>query len=131
MLHFKKSLYSYSNTKPEFFFFFPLLIQAGSLQPDVVEGSEVKVPDFRISYKPQTISPKSKSTVQKLLQEKIHDSYVHSQFISDVMRPLMIEQLMDKEVANLSGGDLQRVALCLCLGKVCVSVLLGYPLIAI
>lgn len=25
---------------------------------------------------------------------------------------------MDKEVVNLSGGELQRVALCLCLGKV-------------
>ncbi|KAK9162957.1 hypothetical protein Syun_003859 [Stephania yunnanensis] len=25
---------------------------------------------------------------------------------------------MDQEVVNLSGGELQRVALCLCLGKV-------------
>ncbi|KAK9168640.1 hypothetical protein Syun_000780 [Stephania yunnanensis] len=36
----------------------------------------------------------------------------------DVMKPLQIEQLMDQEVVNLSGGELQRVALCLCLGKV-------------
>lgn len=43
---------------------------------------------------------------------------MHPQFISDVIKPLMIEQLMDLKVVNLSGGELQRVALCLCLGKV-------------
>lgn len=42
---------------------------------------------------------------------------MHPQFISDVIKPLMIEQLMDLKVVNLSGGELQRVALCLCLGK--------------
>ena len=33
------------------------------------------------------------------------------------MRPLKIEALMDQEVQNLSGGELQRVAMTLCLGK--------------
>jgi len=42
---------------------------------------------------------------------------MHPQFVSDVMKPLQIEQLMDQEVVNLSGGELQRVALTLCLGK--------------
>lgn len=46
---------------------------------------------------------------------------MHPQFVSDVMKPLLIEQLMDQEVVNLSGGELQRVALCLCLGKVTMS----------
>jgi hypothetical protein len=50
--------------------------------------------------------------------KKIRDACTHPQFISDVMKPLLIEQLMDQEVQNLSGGELQRVALCLCLGKV-------------
>jgi translation initiation factor RLI1 len=34
------------------------------------------------------------------------------------MKPLKIEELMDRKVENFSGGELQRVALCLCLGKV-------------
>lgn len=46
---------------------------------------------------------------------------MHPQFNSDVMKPLQIEQLMDQEVVNLSGGELQRVALCLCLGKVSIT----------
>lgn len=33
------------------------------------------------------------------------------------MKPLKIDEIMDQEVQNLSGGELQRVALALCLGK--------------
>ncbi|CAG9816331.1 unnamed protein product [Phaedon cochleariae] len=38
-------------------------------------------------------------------------------FIADVMKPLKIEDIIDQEVQNLSGGELQRVAMTLCLGK--------------
>lgn len=93
-------------------------LQAGLLKPDSVEGSDIEIPEFNVSYKPQKISPKFQSTVRHLLHQKIRESYMHPQFVSDVMKPLLIEQLMDQEVVNLSGGELQRVALCLCLGKV-------------
>lgn len=86
---------------------------AGRLEPD----SGDKAPTLNVSYKPQKISPKSQGTVRQLLHEKIRDAYVHPQFVADVMKPLLIEQLMDQEVQNLSGGELQRVALALCLGK--------------
>lgn len=86
---------------------------AGRLQPD--DGTQV--PQLNVSYKPQKISPKSQGTVLQLLHEKIRESCVHQQFISDVIRPLQVEQLYDQEVLNLSGGELQRVALTLCLGK--------------
>ena len=91
------------------------------MKPDIIEGgSDVEMPEFNVSYKPQKISPKFQSTVRHLLHQKIRDAYTHPQFISDVMKPLLIEQLMDQEVVNLSGGELQRVALCLCLGKVVI-----------
>lgn len=72
---------------------------------------------MNISYKPQKISPKSQGHVRNLLHDKIRDAYVHPQFIADVMKPMKIEEIMDQEVQNLSGGELQRVALVLCLGK--------------
>lgn len=102
-------------------------MQAGLLKPDTVEGgSDTEMPEFNVSYKPQKISPKFQSTVRHLLHQKIRDAYTHPQFVSDVMKPLLIEQLMDQEVVNLSGGELQRVALCLCLGKVDIlSFILG------
>ncbi|XP_037929034.1 ATP-binding cassette sub-family E member 1 [Teleopsis dalmanni] len=86
---------------------------AGNLQPDA--GTELPV--LNISYKPQKISPKFLNLVRHLLHEKIRDAYVHPQFIADVMKPMKIEEIMDQEVQNLSGGELQRVALVLCLGK--------------
>lgn len=33
------------------------------------------------------------------------------------MKPLKIDDIIDQEVQNLSGGELQRVAMTLCLGK--------------
>ncbi|KAJ4843395.1 ABC transporter E member 2 [Turnera subulata] len=87
---------------------------AGLKKPD----ENFDLPEFFVSYKPQ--NPKSKSqrsTVRSWLLEKIGDACTHAQFVSDVMKPLQIEQLMDQEVVNLSGGELQRVALCICLGK--------------
>ncbi|XP_071494291.1 ATP-binding cassette sub-family E member 1-like [Diadema antillarum] len=89
-------------------------MMAGMLKP---EEEGVEVPQLNISYKPQKISPKSQGTVRQLLHAKIRDSYIHPQFISDVIKPLQIENIYDQEVQNLSGGELQRVALTLCLGK--------------
>lgn len=46
---------------------------------------------------------------------------------TDVLKPLMIEQLLDQEVQNLSGGELQRVALTLALGTPADVYLLDEP----
>ena len=67
---------------------------AGLLKPD--SGGEI--PQMNVSYKPQKISPKFKGTVQQLLHTKIRDSYVHPQFMTDVMKPLKLEHIMDQEV---------------------------------
>lgn len=87
---------------------------AGSLAPDDGSGD---LPQLHISYKPQKISPRSQGLVRELLHSKIRDAYVHPQFVADVMKPLRIDDIIDQEVQNLSGGELQRVALTLCLGK--------------
>jgi len=89
-------------------------MMAGKLRPD--EGSG-EVPELHISYKPQKISPKAQGTTRQLLHDKIRDAYIHPQFVADVMRPLKIDDIIDQEVQNLSGGELQRVAMALCLGK--------------
>jgi len=86
---------------------------AGLLKPD---GNEV-VPELHVSYKPQKISPKFEGTVRQLLHNKIRDSFIHPQFQTDVTKPLQIEAIIDQEVQHLSGGELQRVALTLCLGQ--------------
>lgn len=89
-------------------------ILAGGLKPD---AGDSELPALNISYKPQKISPKSQKTVKELLMEKINDMYRHPQFQTDVLKPLEIERIQDLMVNELSGGELQRVALVLCLGK--------------
>jgi len=86
---------------------------AGALKSD----NDAEVPQLNVSYKPQKISPKFEGTVRMLFHKKIRASYLHPQFVSDVTKPLNIDNIIDQEVANLSGGELQRVALCLCLGQ--------------
>lgn len=85
---------------------------AGLEKPD--NGAEV--PQLSISYKPQKIAPKFQGTVKDLLQTKINDAFNHPQFITDVIKPLTIEELLDQEVQNLSGGQLQRVGITIALG---------------
>ncbi|CAN6573804.1 unnamed protein product [Malus baccata var. baccata] len=71
---------------------------AGILKPD----ADLEMPNLQVSYKPQKISPKSKLTVKDWLQNNIRSSAVY---------------LLDQKVEKLSGGELQRVALCPCLGQ--------------
>eukprot|EP00800_Vazella_pourtalesii_P015112 TRINITY_DN4018_c0_g1_i1.p1 TRINITY_DN4018_c0_g1~~TRINITY_DN4018_c0_g1_i1.p1 ORF type:complete len:602 (+),score=134.50 TRINITY_DN4018_c0_g1_i1:4-1809(+) len=86
---------------------------AGMTPPE----SGAEVPQLNVSYKPQKISPTFDGSVQQLLHAKIRDAYILPQFISDVIKPLSMESLYDQSVKHLSGGELQRVAITLCLGK--------------
>lgn len=86
---------------------------AGQIDADTKD----KVPSLNVSYKPQKIAPKFEGTVRNLLLAKIKDMFLHPQFNTDVMKPMQIERLLDLDVQTLSGGELQRVATVLCLGK--------------
>ncbi|KUI66399.1 Translation initiation factor RLI1 [Cytospora mali] len=85
---------------------------AGALKPD---GNK-KVPEMRISMKPQTITPKFEGTVRQLFFKKIRASFLSPQFQTDVVKPLKLDDFIDQEVKHLSGGELQRVAIVLALG---------------
>jgi len=86
---------------------------AGIITPD----GNVAIPQMSVSYKPQKISPQSDASVRSLLFTKLGTSWQHPQFTTDVVKPLQIEGLLDQQVKTLSGGELQRVAIVLALGK--------------
>lgn len=88
----------------------------GQIDPDFTTGKE-NLPQFSVSYKPQKISPKFAGTVRELLNQKIPTMVTNPQFKTDVIKPLRIEMLFDQPVKHLSGGELQRVAITLVLGK--------------
>jgi ATP-binding cassette subfamily E protein 1 len=85
------------------------------------------IPTLNVSFKPQKISPKFQGTVRQLMHKKIREAYIHPQFVSDVMRNLVIEPIIDNDVQDLSGGELQRVAITICLGTPANIYLLDEP----
>ncbi|KAM5444128.1 Fe-S cluster-binding ribosome biosynthesis protein [Microsporum ferrugineum] len=85
---------------------------AGVVKPD---GNQT-VPPMNISMKPQTITPKFQGTVRQLFFKKIKAAFLSPQFQTDVYKPLKLDDFVDQEVQNLSGGELQRVAIVLALG---------------
>lgn len=85
---------------------------AGAEKPD----GNVTVPRLNISMKPQKITPKFQGTVRQLFFKKIKAAFLSPQFQTDVYKPLKIDDFIDQEVQNLSGGELQRVAIVLALG---------------
>jgi ATP-binding cassette subfamily E protein 1 len=88
----------------------------------------VKAPELNVSYKPQKLSPPKESIpVRYLLMQRIKGMFNHPQFQTDVLKPLNIEKLIDHDASTLSGGELQRVAICMCLGKAADIYLIDEP----
>lgn len=96
---------------------------AGVISPDI-ESDKM---ELSVSLKPQTISPKFPGTVRMLLLKQIKGAFMHPQFQSDVLKPMNLDNIMDQEVKTLSGGELQRVAIVLALGKPVSVYLLDEP----
>ncbi|WP_423792479.1 ribosome biogenesis/translation initiation ATPase RLI [Methanocaldococcus indicus] len=96
---------------------------ANVITPD--EGEVIKDKDIKVSYKPQYITPDYDGTVEDLLSQvaNIHSSY----YKTEILNPLQLEKLLDREVKELSGGELQRVAIALCLSRDADIYLLDEP----
>ncbi|PWA43872.1 RNAse l inhibitor protein 2 [Artemisia annua] len=92
--------------------------ERGLMEPDdTVDGSKVNIPKYYSSHKPQMrIEPYVRS-VSSALHDEIPYTYLDPVFVSQVMEPLQIDQLMDTSLCDLSDNESQRLALCLCLGR--------------
>jgi ATP-binding cassette subfamily E protein 1 len=99
-------------------------VMAGILKPD---DEETELPRLLVSYKPQTIAPKFQGSVRDLLFTKLKDSWSAPLFKTEVLTPLDMDGLLDNDVQTLSGGELQRVAIVLCLAKPCDIYLIDEP----
>ncbi len=86
---------------------------ANEIRPDDGEiDTEVKV-----SYKPQYIEPDFGGTVRELFMLELEKLAESGFFRNEIAGPLSIEPVMDRLLESLSGGELQRVAIALALGR--------------
>jgi len=87
---------------------------AGELRPD---DGVVMTEGVKVSYKPQHVRPTYEGTVESLLRKVAGASYSSPYFRAEVLKRLGIERLLDRYLDELSGGELQKVAIAACLGR--------------
>lgn len=80
-----------------------------------------------VSYKPQYIAPDYEGTVQELLMNVAKDNFTSSWYKTEIAAPLRLQVLMDRNVMELSGGELQKVAIAACLSRKADMFLLDEP----
>ena len=80
-----------------------------------------------VSYKPQYIAPDYTGTVMELLMNVAKENYVSSWYKTEILQPLRVESLLDHNVMELSGGELQKVAIAASLSRKADLILLDEP----
>ena len=89
--------------------------------------SEQQFGELKVSYKPQYISAEYSGTVQELLLNVAKENFSSSWYKTEILQPLGVDSLLDRNVAELSGGELQKVAIAACLSQKAELYLLDEP----
>jgi len=89
------------------------------------DGREFK--ELTVSYKPQYISAEYEGTVQELLTSIAKDDFTSGWYKAEILQPLGITPLLERNIAELSGGELQKVAIAACLSRRAELYLLDEP----
>jgi len=97
---------------------------AGVEEPD---GGTIIGGDIKVSYKPQYLTGTIRGTVEQVLRRAAGEKYLESWFKAEVIEPLHVKDILEREVEILSGGEIQRVAIAECLSRVADIYLLDEP----
>ena len=97
-------------------------VLAGEIEP-TTGGIDI---DIKVSYKPQYIKADEQVAVADLLRS-ITRQFDTSYYQTEILKPLQLERILGQNVSDLSGGELQRVAIAACLSRTADLYLLDEP----
>ena len=83
--------------------------------------------ELTVSYKPQYIDAEFEGTVQELLIGVAKENFTSGWYTTEILQPLRVNALLDRNVMELSGGELQKVAIAACLSRKADLFLLDEP----
>ncbi len=83
--------------------------------------------DASISYKPQHIDTDMDCDVQTWLNAEVGPKWRSGEYSVNVIKALGVDEMLTKQVCNLSGGEAQAVAISICLGREADLYLLDEP----
>jgi ATP-binding cassette subfamily E protein 1 len=86
-----------------------------------------KLGELTVSYKPQYIAAEYEGTVQELLMGVAKENFTSSWYKTEILQPLKVTVLLDRKLMELSGGELQKVAIAACLSRKSDLFLLDEP----
>jgi ATP-binding cassette subfamily E protein 1 len=86
-----------------------------------------KFGELTVSYKPQYIAADYTGTVMELLMNVAKENYTSSWYKTEILQPMRVEPLLDHNVMELSGGELQKVAIAAALSRKADILLLDEP----
>jgi ATP-binding cassette subfamily E protein 1 len=86
-----------------------------------------KFGELKVSYKPQYISAQYEGTVQELLMSVAKENFSSGWYRTEILQPLRVNLLLDRSITELSGGELQKVAITACLSRNAELYLLDEP----
>jgi ATP-binding cassette, sub-family E, member 1 len=86
-----------------------------------------KLGELTVSYKPQYIAAEYEGTVQELLMGVAKENFTSSWYKTEILQPLKINLLLDRNLMDLSGGELQKIAIAACLSRKADLFLLDEP----
>ena len=93
----------------------------------VTESEEGFSTDLRISYKPQYLQKGIDANVEAHMLEKVGKEMYTSVYKTEVLSPLELEPLFTNNVSELSGGELQRIHIAICVSQDADIYLLDEP----
>lgn len=102
---------------------------AGELEPEQGEAPKKTVTglDLKISYKPQYIPSDFEGNLRIYLRQAGGNTADSADFRTGVIKKLELEHLLDHNIQELSGGELQRAAIAACLARDADIYLLDEP----